>query len=85
MFGGFFGGGEEGLSAEDKLKQVGNSLQEFTVLMEYQKLQEHPITDMYVFPGFESPNTWHGVLFLHEGLYSGGIFRFLIRIPSDYP
>jgi len=28
---------------------------------------------------------WHGVIFIREGPYKDGIFKFEIRIPSSYP
>ena len=28
---------------------------------------------------------WFGVLFIHQGLYEGGAFRFTLRIPESYP
>jgi ubiquitin-protein ligase len=28
---------------------------------------------------------WFGVLFIRQGFYQGGIFRFTINIPSTFP
>lgn len=28
---------------------------------------------------------WYGVLFIRKGLYRGGIFKFVIIIPTAYP
>ncbi|XP_037503876.1 AKT-interacting protein isoform X3 [Rhipicephalus sanguineus] len=30
-------------------------------------------------------NMWFGVLFIRQGLYQGGVFRFTLRIPENYP
>ena len=28
---------------------------------------------------------WHGVLFIRQGLYQEGIFKFSVQIPENYP
>ena len=67
FFGDLFGGG--GPSEEEQAKKVDTAMKEYTVLLEFAKMQEYDITDMYVLPEFENCFAWHGVLFLHQGLY----------------
>ena len=31
------------------------------------------------------PTEWFGVLFVHDGLFQGAIFRFTVRIPAKFP
>ena len=73
-----------GYGTVDTEARVAHALREYTALMEYKLLQEYHLTDVYVLPEFDNPFSWHGVLFVHEGLYGGGIFRFLIQIPENY-
>ena len=40
---------------------------------------------VYIVPSPNDPNLWHGVLFIHKGLYTGGIFKFTIMFPPHYP
>jgi len=28
---------------------------------------------------------WHGVMFIRQGLYQGGVYRFQLFIPDTYP
>jgi ubiquitin-protein ligase len=28
---------------------------------------------------------WYGVIFLHQGIYEGGIFRFTLFLPDNFP
>jgi len=70
---------------QDADKQVSDLLQQFSVLLEYERLQEIIPSGMYVMPSFESSLTWHGILFLRQGLYKGGAFKFLVELPEEYP
>mmetsp|Transcript_45373 Transcript_45373/g.145560 ORF Transcript_45373/g.145560 Transcript_45373/m.145560 type:complete len:273 (-) Transcript_45373:70-888(-) len=69
----------------DADKQVAESLQQFSILLEYERLQEIIPSGMYVVPSFDSPLTWHGILFVRQGFYKGGAFKFLVQLPEDYP
>ena len=37
---------------------------------------------MYCTPYF---TVWHGVLFIRQGMYQEGIFRFILTIPENFP
>ena len=37
---------------------------------------------MYCTPDF---TVWHGVLFIRQGMYQEGIFRFILTIPENFP
>ena len=32
-----------------------------------------------------APSLWHGVQFVREGRYKGGVFRFIVVFPAGYP
>merc|ERR1711865_337589 len=36
-------------------------------------------------PSCTSILTWHGTLFIRSGLYRGGIFKFQLELPEEYP
>jgi ubiquitin-protein ligase len=55
------------------------------VLEEYRHLPVHLPTGMVVVPSFDTLLEWHGCLHLKSGHYKGGIFKFSLHIPVDYP
>ena len=55
------------------------------LLNEYRHLLLHLPSGMVVVPSFETLLIWHGVLFVKEGWFKGGVFKFHIDIPVDYP
>ncbi|GAQ79211.1 ubiquitin-conjugating enzyme [Klebsormidium nitens] len=58
---------------------------EAVLLIEYRNLKYHAPPGVYVMPSFESLQAWEGAVFVRQGLYKGGIFKFTIRIPDGYP
>ena len=36
-------------------------------------------------PNFKVTKAWNGVLFVHQGAYEGGVFKFKIDFPMIYP
>ncbi|KAL7633749.1 UNVERIFIED_CONTAM: hypothetical protein RMT77_015703 [Armadillidium vulgare] len=58
---------------------------EYTLLAEYNLLQKQRVAGVYVIPSANSPMVWFGVIFIRQGLYQGGIFRFALHIPENYP
>ena len=49
---------------------------------EYQLLSKQiHLSGIVVLPHLESIRVWDGVLFIREGIYSGGIFKFRINFP----
>lgn len=40
---------------------------------------------MYIVPQYDNITIWHGVIFIREGLYKDGIFKFEIKIPNEFP
>lgn len=57
---------------------------EYKIHAEYQQLLKNKIPNVYVIPSASSSFIWYGVIFLHHGLYEGGIFRFTIFIPDNF-
>lgn len=48
-------------------------------------LLSETIPGIYMIPSSESSFMWFGVIFVRKGVYRGGIFRFNISLPQDYP
>lgn len=43
------------------------------------------LNGVLVLPHLDSVRVWDGVLFLREGIYAGGIFKFRMNFPQTYP
>ena len=54
-------------------------------MREFSLLQEANVTNVYVVPSHATPLKWFGVLFVHEGIFQGSVFRFRIFVPPEYP
>jgi len=53
---------------------------------EYCMLPNQPkLGGIYVIPAAQDSNRWFGVLFVHHGYYQGGVFRFTIDFPDNFP
>lgn len=48
-------------------------------------LLSESIPGVYLIPSYESSFTWFGVMFIRKGIYRGGVFRFNISIPVEFP
>ena len=59
----------------------------YELLIEFKNLvnQNHLPNGMYVAPEINNLYVWHCCLFIHRGYYKGGVFKFIINIPSTYP
>lgn len=55
------------------------------VLGEYRDLLLHLPSGMVVAPSFNNILEWHGSVHVKQGYYRGGIFKFMVHIPVDYP
>nr|XP_042908824.1 AKT-interacting protein isoform X2 [Parasteatoda tepidariorum]XP_042908825.1 AKT-interacting protein isoform X2 [Parasteatoda tepidariorum] len=58
---------------------------EYSLISEYLLLQKQLLSGVYVIPSAGSPLKWFGVIFIRQGLYQGGIFRFTLYVPDNYP
>ena len=58
---------------------------EIQIMFEYQTLVNYLPQGMFVVPAIRSLHLWHGIVFIRSGIYQGGVFRFTIEIPVNYP
>lgn len=63
----------------------GQFFVEYSLLAEYNELRKQKLPGVYVIPSAKSALYWHGVLFVRQGLYQEGVFRFSVQIPESYP
>jgi len=58
---------------------------EYKILIEYKHLPNYVPSGVYVLPSNDSLFVWHCAIFIRQGLYRKGIFKFAITIPPNYP
>ncbi|KAH8401938.1 hypothetical protein KR009_008733 [Drosophila setifemur] len=58
--------------------------QGYKILAEYKLVQEQ-LKNIYAIPSYASGLHWFGVIFVHSGIYAGGVFRFSILLPDNFP
>lgn len=63
----------------------GSYFLEYSLMAEFQLLQQQRLPGIYCLPAFSSPLTWWAVLFIRQGPYQGAVFRFQIELPENYP
>ncbi|XP_055592216.1 protein crossbronx homolog [Uranotaenia lowii] len=71
------------LDSYDKL--LGTVLQEYKILAEFERLQSEDLGGVYVIPSFENSFLWFGVIFVRNGPFKDGVFRFSISLPDKFP
>ncbi|KAJ8954430.1 hypothetical protein NQ318_011106 [Aromia moschata] len=59
--------------------------QEYVILAEYKMIQSEDIQGVYVIPSKESSLIWFGVIFVRNGPYEDGVFRFNILLDENFP
>ncbi|GMT11229.1 hypothetical protein PFISCL1PPCAC_2526, partial [Pristionchus fissidentatus] len=75
----------EEVRAAEKLVLSPNLLLRHAIISEYAILGQKPIEGMFIMPGHQNILEWSGILFIRNGVYAGGIFRFCVNLPSDFP
>jgi ubiquitin-protein ligase len=58
---------------------------EYALMAEYNMIQKEKIPGVYVMPSAKSALVWNGVMFVRQGIYQDGIFRFTVNIPANFP
>lgn len=70
---------------DNKEDQIANFMQQYTVLLEFQRLLDCLPSGMYLAPSYNSVLIWHGTLFVRSGMYRGGVFKFQLDLGDEYP
>ncbi|XP_029163581.1 protein crossbronx homolog [Nylanderia fulva] len=66
-------------------KQHAIFLQEYNIISEYKMLCSQDLKGIYVIPSALDSFLWFGVQFVRQGIYKGGVFRFTISLPPNFP
>ncbi|CAH0556928.1 unnamed protein product [Brassicogethes aeneus] len=59
--------------------------QEYVILAEFKMVQTENINGVYVIPSRESSLLWFGVIYVRNGPYEDGVFRFNVILDEDFP
>ncbi|XP_058800067.1 AKT-interacting protein homolog A-like isoform X2 [Phymastichus coffea] len=65
-------------------KEYAAYFQEYNILAEYM-LRDQDLKGIYVIPSAQNSFLWFGVQFIRQGIYQGGVFRFTITLPQNFP
>jgi ubiquitin-protein ligase len=71
--------------ANDFLDTYGSFFQEHSIMAEFNHLKKTRLPGVYVIPSYFNPLVWFGVVFIRQGIYQDGVFRFTLDIPKNYP
>mmetsp|Transcript_3685 Transcript_3685/g.6460 ORF Transcript_3685/g.6460 Transcript_3685/m.6460 type:complete len:238 (+) Transcript_3685:198-911(+) len=75
--------------AEDQVVSIreyrSNELRDYSLIEEYRKLKMQAPKSVYMLPALEDLRVYFGVIFLEAGFYKGGIFKFRLDLPKEYP
>ncbi|XP_067946336.1 AKT-interacting protein-like isoform X2 [Watersipora subatra] len=59
---------------------------EYCLMAEYDLLhKQKSLSGVYVIPSALTPLIWNGCMFIRQGLYQGGVYRFQLFVPDTYP
>jgi ubiquitin-protein ligase len=61
------------------------TVKDYSLTIEYKHLQLRAPSGVYVLPSFDSLRRWHGAIFVRQGTYRDGVFKFRMDIPVNYP
>ncbi|KAG2193050.1 hypothetical protein INT46_011046 [Mucor plumbeus] len=66
---------------------VSEFYKKYELMTEFINLKNpnHCPLGLYIMPSSENFNVWYGVIFVHQGYYSSGAFKFRVAIPEAYP
>jgi len=63
----------------------GSYFLEYSLMAEFNLLLKQKLPGIYCIPSAKSSLVWFGVLFIRQGPYQEGVFRFQVEIPENYP
>ncbi|XP_012279302.1 protein crossbronx homolog [Orussus abietinus] len=66
-------------------KEYITYLQEYNILSEYHTLSHQDLKGVYVIPSAQNSFLWFGVQFVRQGFFRGGVFRFTVTLPPNFP
>ncbi|KAG0741736.1 hypothetical protein G6F57_005927 [Rhizopus arrhizus] len=78
---------EEEEEQDESVYGISESFKRYDLMTEFINLKNpnHCPLGVYVMPSSENLYVWYGVIFVHQGYYSSGTFKFRLAIPESYP
>ncbi|XP_060083224.1 AKT-interacting protein-like isoform X2 [Ylistrum balloti] len=76
---------QHGSIVKANTNSYGPFMLEYSLMAEYNLLMQQIIPGCYVIPSAMSSLVWYGVLFIRQGLYQEGAFKFTVIIPDNFP
>lgn len=76
---------ERAMAVKDLRKYRSQTLKRYHMVVEFRRLMRHTPRGVYVLPDDGDIHAWHGVVFVRQSHYRGGVFKFSITVPEDYP
>lgn len=66
---------------------ISEHFKRYELMTEFINLKNpnHCPLGVYIMPSSENLNVWYGVIFVHQGYYKSGAFKFRVAIPESYP
>jgi len=61
------------------------TMKNYALTIEYKHLQQRAPGGVYVLPSYSNLRIWFGVIFVRQGVYRDGIFKFKVIISPNYP
>lgn len=65
--------------------EASRYIKDMRLLVEYRHVSARLPSGMYILPSIASLHSWDGVVFVRRGPYRGGVFRFRVSVPAEYP
>ncbi|XP_021364429.1 AKT-interacting protein-like isoform X2 [Mizuhopecten yessoensis] len=76
---------QHGSIVKANTNSYGPFMLEYSLMAEYNLLMQQKTPGCYVIPSAMSSLVWYGVLFIRQGLYQEGAFKFTVIIPDNFP
>ncbi|CAO3657924.1 unnamed protein product [Rhizopus stolonifer] len=78
---------EDDTVQDESMHSISDSFKRYELMTEFINLKNdsHCPLGVYVMPSSENLYVWYGVIFVHQGHYHSGVFKFRLAIPESYP
>lgn len=73
------------MSLTSAVREAISEVRSLRIVQEYELLARHGNAGVFVLPSEDDPNVWNCVIFPHQGIYKGGVFKCALRFGSEYP
>ncbi|KAL2720999.1 AKT-interacting protein-like isoform X2 [Vespula maculifrons] len=64
---------------------ISQTNKDYAVFLQDNILRIQDLKGIYVIPSAQNSFVWFGVQFIRQGIYQGGVFRFTLTLPENFP